>query len=364
MCNNTLVPAQKETEANFMRSKKKSIAVLSAMLALVLAVQAFAFTAAKLGDSKAEDSVKAGVTRRVMDAKPENKTTVVRVRQSVNTPVAAPNVTSMKQVTESIAPQDVEKTADNVRQLSEEDTKKLTEIAEKKIADEKLAVGEGEILYIPVEDLPEDTVSDVKNLGAGIAYDPNTGLLYGVDGHGLLYIGFDFDSKQGIFYNPKYPWQRNFGFCEIYDVCAPITMMFYDTQRYKFDYEGKNWMIQVWKGQYGITSGAEIGVYTKSPDNPVEFYSCASDEDCLKMSFDLYKKGELFFHREDESHWWLTGFAPLTATSAADFDMKASITCKSTEMAKALAGALEDNGYVLGEKYWIDGAVVSFFWEK
>ena len=44
--------------------------------------------------------------------------------------------------------------------------------------------------------------------------------------------------------------------------------------------------------------------------------------------------------------------------------MKASITCKSTEMAKALAGALEDNGYVLGEKYWIDGAVVSFFWEK
>ena len=96
MCNNTLVPAQKETEANFMRSKKKSIAVLSAMLALVLAVQAFAFTAAKLGDSKAEDSVKAGVTRRVMDAKPENKTTVVRVRQSVNTPAAAPNVTSMK----------------------------------------------------------------------------------------------------------------------------------------------------------------------------------------------------------------------------------------------------------------------------
>lgn len=69
-----------------MRSKKKSIAVLSAMLALVLAVQVFAFTAAKFGDSKAEDSVKVGVTRRVMDAKPENKTTVVRVRQSVNAP--------------------------------------------------------------------------------------------------------------------------------------------------------------------------------------------------------------------------------------------------------------------------------------
>ena len=141
-------------------------------------------------------------------------------------------------------------------------------------------------------------------------------------------------------------------------------MMFYNTQRYKFDYEGKNWMIQVWKGQYGITSGAEIGVYTKSPKNPVEFYACASDEDCLKMSFDLYKKGELFFHREDESHWWLTGFSPLTATSASDFEMRASITCKSEEMAKAFAGGLEDNGYVLGQNYWVDGAVVRFNWDK
>ena len=83
MCNNTLVPAQKETEANFMRSKKKSIAVLSAMLALVLAVQAFAFTAAKLGDSKAEDSVKAGVTRRVMDAKPENKMNSIHLKKDL-----------------------------------------------------------------------------------------------------------------------------------------------------------------------------------------------------------------------------------------------------------------------------------------
>ena len=272
-------------------------------------------------------------------------------------------MTSMKPVTESIAPTDVADTANNVKVLSEEDTKTLTEIAEKKIKDENITVSDGEVVFIPKEELPAEA-AEIKDIGAGIAYDPNTGLLYGVDGHGLLYIGFDFDSKQGIFYNPKYPWQRYFGFCEIYDKCAPATMMFYNTQRYKFDYEGKNWMIQVWKGQYGITSGAEIGVYTKSPKNPVEFYACASDEDCLKMSFDLYKKGELFFHREDESHWWLTGFAPLTATSASDFEMRASITCKSEEMAKAFAGGLEDNGYVLGQNYWVDGAVVRFNWDK
>ena len=45
----TLVPARKKKRRQFfMRSGKKSIAVLAAVLALVLAVQAFAFTAVKL----------------------------------------------------------------------------------------------------------------------------------------------------------------------------------------------------------------------------------------------------------------------------------------------------------------------------
>ena len=118
-----------------MRSGKKSIAVLAAVLALVLAVQAFAFTAVKLGTSDAADSVEAGVTRQVMDAKPENKTTVVKVTQSADGSGTS-GMTSMKPVTESIAPTDVADTANNVKVLSEEDTKTLTEIAEKKIKDE------------------------------------------------------------------------------------------------------------------------------------------------------------------------------------------------------------------------------------
>ena len=52
-----------------MRSGKKSIAVLAAVLALVLAVQAFAFTAVKLGTSDAADSVEAGVTRQSLRTK-------------------------------------------------------------------------------------------------------------------------------------------------------------------------------------------------------------------------------------------------------------------------------------------------------
>lgn len=138
-----------------MRSGKKSIAVLAAVLALVLAVQVFAFTAVKLGTSDAADSVEAGVTRQVMDAKPENKTTVVKVTQSADGSDAS-GMTSMKPVTESIAPSDVADTANNVKVLSEEDTKTLTEIAEKKIKDENITVSDGEVVFIPKEELPAE----------------------------------------------------------------------------------------------------------------------------------------------------------------------------------------------------------------
>ncbi|MGN0544088.1 MAG: DUF4474 domain-containing protein [Acutalibacteraceae bacterium] len=344
--------------------KKKSAVILSVVLALVLTVQAVAFTAVKIGNQSSVDdgNVQAGVTREVMDAEPESKTQIIDVSSYTEKAQSDSSVDGMKPVTESIVPTDVENVPQDVRVLSEEEYNKLASIAEAKIEEENLDVEEGEVVFIPTTEFATEE-QELQHYGLGITYDPNTGLLYGADEHGLLYIGFDFDSNQGIFYNPKDPWQRNFGFCELYDKCAPLTTMFYDTQRFKFDYAGKNWMIQVWKGQYGITSGAEIGVYNKDPSRTIEFYDCASDEDCLKMEFDLMKNGELFFHREDESHWWLTGYAPLTATNASEFEMRAKITCKDEEMAAAFAGALEENNYVLGENYFVDGVVVSFNWQ-
>ncbi len=340
--------------------KKKTVAILSAVLALVLAVQAIAFTAVKLDSAEGTTNIEAGVTREVMDAKPQSSSKVVTVIKKPTVNDSAIAKSSMKPVSEKTAATDIEAAPQDMRVLTESQSKKLIELAKEKIAEEKVSVKDDELVYVPFDEAVED--SEIKELGLGVVYDPATGLLYGVDGHGLLYIGFDYDSEQGIFYNPKYPWQRLFGYCEIYDKCAPYVLMFFDTQRFKFEYEEKDWMIQIWKGQYMAGSGAEIGVYTKSPDREVEFYDCASDEDCLKMSFDLYKNGEVFFHREDESHWWLTGYAPLTATTPEEFELDATITCKTPEMAKALAGAFEENGYVLGENYWVNGADVSFVW--
>ena len=60
-------------------------------------------------------------------------------------------------------------------------------------------------------------------------------------------------------------------------------------------------MIQVWKGQYGITTGGELGVYNKTTNRETEFYDCASDEDMLEHGLhpSLRKDVGEAFHQEN-----------------------------------------------------------------
>ena len=163
-----------------------------------------------------------------------------------------------------------------------------------------------------------------------------------------------------------YPWQRTWGFTEVYDFFSPIIWLFYDTQRLYFDYDFKQWMIQLWKGQYGITSGAEIGVYNRplnlenALDSDQTFYECVSDEDCLPMSFDLYKNDELFFSRQEDAHWWLTGFRPLTVTWPHELRMEATITMKTKTMALAFGAALAREGYKWKQDYEVEHVLNPF----
>lgn len=94
-------------------------------------------------------------------------------------------------------------------------------------------------------------------------------------GEVILAAGFRYDKEQGIFYSETDSWQRNFGFMSFYDAAAAFTGMYYDTMRLKFNYEGRDWMFQIWKGRYGITTGGEMGIYYKSPDSERNIYACA-----------------------------------------------------------------------------------------
>lgn len=130
----------------------------------------------------------------------------------------------------------------------------------------------------------------------------------------LTDAGYAYDKEQQVYYSTLEPWQRHFGFGDIYDDAAAYANMRYTTFKADFEYDGLLWRLQWWKGQYGILEGAEMGVYTKKPDSTSDFYDCAEDDQLLDMSFEYYRTGSDFrknnrlFYREEQAHWWLTGF--------------------------------------------------------
>lgn len=182
------------------------------------------------------------------------------------------------------------------------------------------------------------------------------------------WAGFEYDSKQGIFYSKVDAWQHNVGYFEIYDKAAPFTLMFIHCEPIKFKYDNRSWNIELWKGQYGISTGAEIGIYvgefqvntgidgvdhTMNRLNFGKDTACASGDDMLVMSFVLKKNGKTLFTRDSddpatstkETHWWLTGFKPGEFSDASELVMDLSITFKDVVMRDAFVDALIGMGY-------------------
>lgn len=183
-----------------------------------------------------------------------------------------------------------------------------------------------------VEQIKEMPVKDIQDLLFATEDAQTTANI-------LNACGFEYDEKQGIYYSSIDPWQKNFGFNFIYDMAAPMTGMYYDTERIQFNYNDKDWMIQLWKGQYGMTAGAEIGVYNKT--DKVMQYDCASEDEFLEMSFDFYNQGEYVFSRGPEKHWWLTGFKILHAGVPVLIDLDITIKFPTKSMADAFETGLK-----------------------
>lgn len=142
----------------------------------------------------------------------------------------------------------------------------------------------------------------------GVYYDTETTMIYGFNGNGILQIGFDMRADDITMTNPIYPWQRRFGFNVLFDVLGNLVLIKTDTVRVKFNYNGKDKMIQFWKGNYTrISNGAEIGLYNKR-EGSSWLYDCVSDEEMMYMSMKLYHGDDLVLHNDRQLHWWLTGY--------------------------------------------------------
>ena len=181
--------------------------------------------------------------------------------------------------------------------------------------------------------------------------------------------GYKFNSDGNYYFTADDPWQRNFGYTEAFDTAAPFVSIYMDTMRAKFRYGNKDWMIQFWKGQYGLAFiGSEIGVYTKPLDRGVAYYDAASNDEALYMSCTCYRNGEPLFSREYGKYWWCTGFVPgqlANFSNRSELAVKCRITMKDSNMLLAFTNALKSapNNLVEGKHYAVNGLDVFVTWQ-
>lgn len=177
-----------------------------------------------------------------------------------------------------------------------------------------------------------------------VACDTDEEKLYAINAI-LCPFGFEFDLEQDIVISKNDAWQRDLGYSDLYDLNAPLINIVMHAEPIYFDYNQKHYRLEFWKGQYGITTGAEIGLYVRDFDSdlPKGVYRCATDDERLIMQFHLFKQCYMF-SREDLS-WWLTGFDVGNFSSPQDLKMDASIKFPNKEMQTAFISGLLRAGY-------------------
>lgn len=196
----------------------------------------------------------------------------------------------------------------------------------------------------------------------GILYDSVNDMLVGKNGD-PAFMGYYIDFKQNYVYTGINVWQREMGFNIFYDIFCYLTPFFfhYTTQRVKFNYQGKDWMFQMWKGRYALANGGELGIYTRPEEKEGSFYDCGSDEDMLVMSVEVYHGEELLFKHGPMLHWWVTGFAISdTAYLPESLTLVATIEMRDEEMLEAATEAFEAKKGIID--YEVDGLTISFAW--
>ena len=180
--------------------------------------------------------------------------------------------------------------------------------------------------------------------------DPSGSSIWGKSIFGFINDGTSFlEWFNTPWHTIKEPWQKNFGYNDLYDYSAFAVGIYIDCLISEFYYKDRFWRVELWKGRYGITLGAEIGFYHKVRSR---FWGKPFHYDCsdiyFSMEFILFQADDNnnlteLIYRSDEAHWWLTGFIANKGVESFfkgdilkpnDLVLVASIDFKTNDMAK------------------------------
>lgn len=187
---------------------------------------------------------------------------------------------------------------------------------------------------------------------------------YGLIENLIFPFGYTYNKSQDLFSSSLDAWQKRFGYTAFYDRSASRFHMVFDSLPVYFDYAGRTWLIEFWKGQYAIHAGCEIGIYCsdrilKKEEYRAELFHAVSEEEMLPLSFQLIH-GNVLLADLNQIHWWLTAFCTGYFSNPEDLRMDTSLTFPNHCMASAFTTALEALGYDV----YVCGLKVCFTFDK
>lgn len=227
---------------------------------------------------------------------------------------------------------------------------------------------QNQVTMPPATEAPTEAITEeitVPQLSAGpnsgVAVTPSGDLPQDMSFAGLSGMGYDVIGKKAYIYNnDKDPecFQRNFGYNPLYDWGANLIDFSIETTKLDFNYDGQQYRIQLWKGQYISgsigTVGGEIGIYTRPGGSIGEHYNCAEQDDWLKMEMTVYwdefDDGRYLpqFTRNYNDFWWCTGFVDGQLKNRKDSNtlrVLGRITFETEEQAIAFDNAMSKKGF-------------------
>ena len=180
-------------------------------------------------------------------------------------------------------------------------------------------------------------------------------------------FGFIYDPGQEVFISRVDAWQRREGYEALFDRLAVKFNMVMDAFPVYFDYRDKTWLIEFWKGQYGINTGAEAGVsHTNRIVTPAQrkyvHYNAVSNEEMPVIGICLDRREQKLFSLK-QRHWWLAAFRMGMFSQPGDLVLYANISFYDPKAAQAFAEGLMEAGYTKQE-YRIRGRRVSVILDR
>jgi len=209
-----------------------------------------------------------------------------------------------------------------------------------------------------------DRKGETRWTNIGALYNAKTGLIHSTGTDGLLGLGYEYEAgKQLVRTNDLTSWHRRLGYNIFYDTFSYVVGTQLDTLRFPFAYNGKDYMVQIWRGVYGwFSNGGEIGIYEKPSGRPI-FWDCSDTE--LDISMKVYKDGKQLFDYGTQHTWWVGGFRIDSKQNLAEprkLGLAGSIAFEDPAMLKAFLASFEKNknSDITGKA---KGLVFSFEWQ-